>query len=49
MPPESWLAERTRAIEISGIRKVFERFLVFGEGPSDAIMLDNDERLSGLQ
>jgi aspartate/methionine/tyrosine aminotransferase len=24
MSPESWLAERTRAIEISGIRKVFE-------------------------
>ena len=24
MNPESWLAERTRAIEISGIRKVFE-------------------------
>ena len=24
MPPESWLADRTRAIEVSGIRKVFE-------------------------
>src|SRR5829696_9938255 len=34
---------------IAGIRKVFERFLVFGDGPSDAIMLDNDDWLSGLQ
>ena len=34
---------------IAGIRKVFERFLTFGDGPSDAIMLDNDEWLSGLQ
>ncbi len=34
---------------IAGIRKVFERFLTFGNGPSDAVMLDNDEWLSGLQ
>jgi tyrosyl-tRNA synthetase len=34
---------------IAGIRKVFERFLTFGDGPSDAVMLDNDEWLSGLQ
>jgi tyrosyl-tRNA synthetase len=34
---------------IAGIRKVFERFLAFGDGPSDAIMLDKDEWLSGLQ
>jgi tyrosyl-tRNA synthetase len=34
---------------IGGIRKVFERFLVFGDGPSDAIMLDNDEWLSKLE
>ena len=33
---------------IAGIRTVFERFLTFGDGPSDAIMLDNDEWLSGL-
>ena len=33
---------------IAGIRKVFERFLSFGDGPSDAIMLDNDEWLSKL-
>ena len=34
---------------IAGIRKVFERFLTFGDGPSDAIMLDNDEWLSRLE
>jgi len=39
---------------IAGIRRVFERFLAFapeGEagGPSDAIMVNNDDWLSGLQ
>ena len=34
---------------IAGIRKVFERFLTFGDGPGDAIMLDNDEWLSRLE
>ena len=34
---------------IASIRRVFERFLTFGDGPSDAIMLDNDEWLSELQ
>ena len=33
---------------IAGIRKVFERFLTFGDGRSDAIMVDNDEWLSQL-
>lgn len=30
------------------IRKVFECFLTFGDGPTDALMLDNDEWLSEL-
>ena len=30
------------------IRATFERFLTFGDGPTDAIMVDNDEWLSGL-
>jgi tyrosyl-tRNA synthetase len=34
---------------IAGIRRVFERFLTFGDGPSDAVMLNNDEWLSGLE
>src|SRR5688572_16509304 len=34
---------------IASIRSVFERFLRFGDGPTDAIMVDNDEWLSGLE
>ena len=33
---------------ITSIRRVFERFLTFGDGPSDAIMVDNDAWLSAL-
>jgi tyrosyl-tRNA synthetase len=33
---------------IASIRTVFERFLTFGDGPTDAIMVDNDEWLSQL-
>ena len=32
-----------------GIKTVFEKYLNFGDGPSDAIMCDNDEWLSGLK
>jgi tyrosyl-tRNA synthetase len=34
---------------IAGIRRVFERFLTFGSGPSDAVMANNDEWLGGLE
>ncbi|MEO7563911.1 MAG: tyrosine--tRNA ligase, partial [Sphingomicrobium sp.] len=30
---------------IAGIRKVFERFLTFGEGPSDAVIMNNADWL----
>ncbi|OYY64296.1 tyrosine--tRNA ligase [Sphingomonas sp. 28-62-11] len=33
---------------IASIRKVFERFLTFGDGPTDAIMINNDDWLSQL-
>ena len=33
---------------IASIRRVFERLLTFGDGPTDAIMLDNAEWLDGL-
>ena len=33
---------------IAGIRKVFERLLDFGDGPTDAVMVNNDEWLSQL-
>jgi tyrosyl-tRNA synthetase len=41
----------TREIEenIASIRRVFERFLTFGEGPADAVMMNNAEWLDGLQ
>jgi tyrosyl-tRNA synthetase len=33
---------------IASIRRVFEHYLTFGEGPTDAVMLDNDEWLGDL-
>lgn len=33
---------------IASIRRVFERFLTFGDGPTDAIMINNDDWLSQL-
>ena len=33
---------------IASIRQVFERYLTFGDGPSDAVMVDNDTWLSAL-
>ncbi|MBX7526760.1 tyrosine--tRNA ligase [Qipengyuania vesicularis] len=33
---------------IAGIRQVFERLLTFGDGPTDAVMVNNDEWLSQL-
>ena len=37
------------ATNIAGIRKVFERFLTFGDGPTDAVMVNNDDWLSRLE
>jgi tyrosyl-tRNA synthetase len=34
---------------IAGIRRVFEHFLTFGDGAADAIIVNNDEWLSGLE
>ena len=42
------LTEERIAENIAGIKGVFEKFLTFGEGPTDAVMLDNDEWLSRL-
>lgn len=33
---------------IASIRRVFERFLTFGDGPTDAVMINNDDWLSQL-
>ena len=37
------------AANVASIRTVFERFLTFGDGPSDAVMLDNAEWLDRLE
>ena len=31
------------------IRKIFEKYLVFGDGPTDALMVDNDDWVSSLE
>ena len=36
------------AANIAGIRTVFERLLTFGDGPSDAVLVDNDDWLGKL-
>lgn len=33
----------------ASIKRIFERFLTFGDGPTDAIMLDNSEWLDALE
>jgi tyrosyl-tRNA synthetase len=42
------LTEADIAANLAGIRTVFEKFLTFGNGPTDAIMVDNDAWLSKL-
>jgi tyrosyl-tRNA synthetase len=43
------LTDEDIAANIAGIRKVFERFLTFGDGPIDAVMVNNDDWLSKLE
>ena len=43
------LSEDGIATNVASIRRIFERFLTFGDGPSDAIMLDNAEWLDALE
>ena len=42
------LSDADIAANIASIRTVFDKFLAFGEGPSDAIMVDNAEWLDKL-
>ena len=39
---------RHRRRNIAGSSTVFEKFLTFGDGPTDAVMVDNDDWLSKL-
>ena len=34
---------------IGGISQVFEKFIQFGDGPTDALMVNNDDWLSGIE
>lgn len=43
------LTPETIASNVASIRRIFERFLTFGDGPSDAVMLDNAEWLDRLE
>ena len=43
------LDEARIAANMASIRRIFERFLTFGDGPTDAIMVNNDDWLSQLQ
>ena len=43
------LNEEQIAANKAGIRRCFSRFLKFGDGPSDAIMVDNANWLDGLE
>ena len=43
------LTTETIAANIASIRRVFEHFLTFGDGPTDAVMLDNAEWLDALE
>jgi tyrosyl-tRNA synthetase len=40
------LTDETIKANIDGIQKVFARFLTFGDGPTDAVMVNNDDWLS---
>jgi tyrosyl-tRNA synthetase len=43
------LTDETIRANVASIRRVFERFLTFGDGPTDAIMVDNAEWLDRLE
>lgn len=43
------LTPETIAANVASIKRVFERFLTFGDGPTDAIMVDNAIWLDELQ
>ena len=45
----SLLTDEQIAHNMAGIRKVFSQYLTFGDGPTDAIMLNNNDWLDGLQ
>ncbi|WP_230280883.1 tyrosine--tRNA ligase [Croceicoccus sp. Ery15] len=45
----SLLSEEKIAANVASIRTVFERFITFGDGPTDAVMVDNADWLDKLE
>ncbi|HEY0629834.1 MAG TPA: tyrosine--tRNA ligase [Sphingomicrobium sp.] len=45
----SLMTEERIAANVASIKRVFEHFLTFGDGPTDAVMLDNAEWLDALE
>ncbi|TPG14335.1 tyrosine--tRNA ligase [Sphingomonas oligophenolica] len=43
------LTEDRLETNVASIRRIFERFLTFGDGPTDAVMLDNADWLDTLE
>ncbi|MGD9812044.1 MAG: tyrosine--tRNA ligase, partial [Sphingobium sp.] len=43
------MTTETIASNVASIKRIFDRFLTFGDGPSDAIMLDNADWLDKLE
>ena len=43
------LSNEDIAKNMNGIKSAFDKFLIFGEGSTDAIMVNNDDWLSGLK
>src|SRR3712207_3548800 len=43
------LTDDAIAANVASIKRIFERFLVFGDGPTDAVMVDNAEWLDRLE
>jgi len=43
------LTEDRLATNVASIRRIFERFLTFGDGPTDAVMVDNADWLDALE
>ena len=43
------MTDETIAANVASIKRIFEKFLTFGDGPSDAVMLDNAEWLDRLE
>ncbi len=43
------MTDEVIAQNVASIKRIFERFLTFGDGPSDAIMVDNAEWLDRLE